>query len=267
MYLRLENKTIFAIAFPQGDDGSVCLYIQKHDPPELETFSMPLRHGVTEHIRKMIKDRCPQAKVDVFEIMGEKTCPRKEIGIDKVEAAFIDRDAVLNHNDQSFEGGPVYTLQPSDVIIPEGVPDALGWLTKMGILNFVITMQNCISDGLASPWEIDQVHETMLAEWVISGGKIEGIYTCTTADEDDLVKARAKARVIKKICYEHGINVENTITIGDSDYDIEAGIIAGCGWEIQTRTIKLKKTRARTIASSFYEAVDIIWRSLHGQAS
>lgn len=261
MYLRLKNETIFALAVPQGDDGSAVLYALKHDPFELELlYNAPLRRESIHAMRKAIKERHPEAKVDTFSIMGEPTCIRKEVCLDRIEATFIDRDAVLNHNDQSFKGGPIYTIRPSDIIIPDGVPDALGWLTKMGILNFVITMQNCIADGLASPWEIEEVHKRMRTEWESSGGKIAGIYTCVTPDEDDLVKAREKARVIRKICQENGLSVEKTIMIGDSSYDIEAGIIAGCGWEIQTKTLNPKRTRARTIARSFYEAVDIIWR-------
>lgn len=133
-------------------------------------------------------------------------------------AVFLDRDGVL-----IADKG--YVSRPADVEVLPGVPEALLKLQEAGWRLIVVTNQSGIGRGLFSLEDYDRVTARMCAMLPVT---LDGIFCCPHAPEDDCDCRKPKPGLLLKAAQELGIDIAQSVMIGDRLSDVEAGSAAGC---------------------------------------
>lgn len=99
--------------------------------------------------------------------------------INKSWSLFLDRDGVIN-----YEKKNEYVLHWDEFIFMPGVKDALKILNKIFGTIVMTTNQKCIGKGLITKEELQNIHQKMLHEIEVAGGRIDKIYFCPDLEDD-----------------------------------------------------------------------------------
>ena len=91
--------------------------------------------------------------------------------IDKTWTLFLDRDGVINRR---IEGGYVHSWDQFEFL--SGVKDAMNILSAIFGKIFVVSNQQGIGKGLMTEDELQKIHEKMIDEIEIAGGRISKAY-------------------------------------------------------------------------------------------
>lgn len=168
-------------------------------------------------------------------------------------AIFLDRDGVIN-----VDNGYVSIVDDFEFI--EGVIEALQELKKKNYLIVVITNQSGIARGYFSEEEFHTLTEWM--DWSLAdrGVDLDGIYYCPHHSEHGLGEYKVdcdcrkpKPGMINDATKELGIDLSQSILVGDKISDIQAGINAGVKNNYLVRTGKEITEQGETLADAVYE--------------
>jgi D-glycero-D-manno-heptose 1,7-bisphosphate phosphatase len=164
------------------------------------------------------------------------------------KCVFLDRDGVLN------EDRVDYVYRMDDLIVLEGVTDALQALKHAGYLLIVITNQSGIAKGIYTPQEVHTIHQHLQA---ISGNALDALYFSPYHPQYDTESLTRKpgSLMIERAIARHEIDVAQSWMIGDAERDIIAGKRAGL------RTIQITaspKSLADKTVGSLLEAAEYI---------
>jgi len=170
----------------------------------------------------------------------------------KHKCIFLDRDGVLN-TDTKY-----YTYLLEDVVLIDGVAEALKALKEAGYLLIVITNQAGIAKKEYGPAEVRAVHELLQQ---MSGIMLDDLYFSPHHPEHSSRSLRRKpdSLMIEKAMAKHGIDPAQSWMIGDKISDVQAGRKAG------VRTIFIGKQEINGDLADFQvrnlrEAAEIILR-------
>jgi D-glycero-D-manno-heptose 1,7-bisphosphate phosphatase len=61
-----------------------------------------------------------------------------------------------------------------------------------------------------------------------AGGQLEGIYYCPHAPEDNCHCRKPATGLIEEMLLDYDLDLSNTVIVGDSLRDLEAGVAMGC---------------------------------------
>ena len=144
------------------------------------------------------------------------------------KAVFLDRDNTLIH-DQG------YLSHPDQVMLIDGVPEALNDLRAIGYQLVVVTNQSAVARGIVTEPVLHQIHDRMEALLAGRGVRLDRIYYCPY-HPDGVVERYRKASDWRKpnpgmlltAAKEMDIDLDRSWCIGDSFSDVEAGVKAGC---------------------------------------
>jgi D-glycero-D-manno-heptose 1,7-bisphosphate phosphatase len=144
-------------------------------------------------------------------------------------ALFLDRDGVIN-----VDHGYVHTPEKFQFI--EGIFDLVSTANRMGYLVVVVTNQAGIGRGYYSEEQFHALTYWMRARFTEHGGKIDSIYFCPYHPEHGIDEYRRESALRKpapgmllQAQSDLGIDMEQSILIGDKLSDITAGRAAGVG--------------------------------------
>ena len=146
------------------------------------------------------------------------------------KAVFFDRDGVLNDN-------RVNVNKKQDLILYDGVKNALKKVYDFGFLLFVVTNQGGIERGYFTVKDLEEIHN-YLKELTKDYCEFTEIMCCPyfdTKSED----RKPSPGMILKLAKKYDVDLKNSWMVGDREMDITAGIKAGC------RTAKIGKTDKR----------------------
>ncbi len=187
-------------------------------------------------------------------------------------AVFLDRDGTIIE-----ERGYLERLEHLTVFPWTG--DALRLLKRAGFATVVITNQSAIARGLIDEAFLNDVHHTIDARLVSSGGGIDRYYFCPHLPKSWKVKIerynqmcecrKPAPGMIEQACREMGLDPARSVMVGDRWTDVACGRAAG------TRTVLLRSAhgvsdahadppegvRADAILNNLMEAVGWILRS------
>lgn len=139
------------------------------------------------------------------------------------KAVFLDRDGVLNR-----KGGPYYIFREEDLILNNGVIEALQYFSEKDYLLIVVTNQGGIAKGSFTSEQLERLHDNMISELAASGITLTAIYYCPHhPDISDCECRKPGSLMFEKAILEHDIDRENSFMIGDSVIDIQASEKAG----------------------------------------
>lgn len=143
----------------------------------------------------------------------------------------MDRDGVVNVEVD-------YLHRPEDVILEDGVGEAIRLLRQKGFKIIVVTNQAGVARGMYGEADIKIVHakiEELLAQ---AGAKVDAFYYCPHhpdfSGECDCRKP--SPRMLLDAAAKFDIDMAQSLMVGDRLSDLEAGFNAGCGQVYLVRT-------------------------------
>lgn len=142
--------------------------------------------------------------------------------IDKSWTLFLDRDGVLNHEKKLD-----YILHRGEFVFYDGVKDAMKIFNEIFGNIIVVTNQRGIGKQVMTDADLHDIHELMVEEVILSGGRIDSIYYCSSLDNDCYQRKPnpGMAFMAKKDFPE--IEFTKSIIIGNNLSDMEFGRNAG----------------------------------------
>jgi len=137
------------------------------------------------------------------------------------KAAFIDRDGTINKEVE-------YLSNPAEFELIPGVIDGMKALTAAGYELVVVTNQPGIGLGYYSAGDLFRVNAKLLKAAGDAGVPIRKIYFCPHTKLDNCSCRKPSAGMLLRARDELGIDLSQSIMIGDTEADIGAGKAAGC---------------------------------------
>lgn len=144
-------------------------------------------------------------------------------------AVFLDRDGVLNEV-LLEDGQAIGPRSFADFRLANGAADAVARLTAAGKPVFVVTNQPDVARGLLDPFELERML-VMLREAM----PVDDVAVCPHDDGDGCDCRKPKPGMLTALARRHGIDLLQSVMVGDTWKDMEAGRRAGC------RTILLRR--------------------------
>ncbi|AZV47374.1 D-glycero-beta-D-manno-heptose-1,7-bisphosphate 7-phosphatase [Nautilia sp. PV-1] len=139
-----------------------------------------------------------------------------------MKAAFLDRDGVIN-----IDTG--YVGRIKDFKFKDGIFELLKLLQNLGFTLFIVTNQSGIARGYYNEEDFYKLTEWMKEEFKKEGIEIKDVRFCPHHPDitGECECRKPKPGMILDLAKEYGIDLKNSIMIGDSDRDIEAAKRAG----------------------------------------
>ncbi len=167
---------------------------------------------------------------------------------------FLDRDGVLNRKPPEGD----YVRDWSQWTWLPGAMEAIGRMNRAGLTVIVVTNQRGIALGLYTEAQLQQIHHNMKADLAERGVCVDAIYYCPhdRGACDCRKPGTGMFEQARKDFPE--INADNSIMIGDSLTDIQAGQSLG----MKTIFIQGEPGRQKAGAHAAQEAADAVAGSL-----
>lgn len=136
------------------------------------------------------------------------------------KAIFLDRDGTICEESN-------YLSNPDDLEIFPYAAEAIRLLNDAGFLVVIITNQSGIGRGYFNEDDLDRISQKMFDQLDSGGARIDAIYYCPHAPEDNCDCRKPKTKMIENACKDFPIDLANSWIIGDKAIDIQTGINAG----------------------------------------
>ena len=209
-----------------------------------------IEKGTKTHIEKNVLPECINRGMRLYGYLSseyvkdmgtpdryDETCKAWKSGLvaslnmsNKRKAVFLDRDGVINK-----DNGLVY--QPSQLVLIDGIEDALRYIHQKGYLAVVVTNQSVIARNLCTFDELDAINaymETLLGK---RNAYIDALYFCPHHPHSGYPEERKEYKIVcncrkpapgllLKAAKELHINLSESMMIGDMASDVQAGINA-----------------------------------------
>ncbi len=140
-------------------------------------------------------------------------------------AVFLDRDGTLIPD-------PGYTGAPDVVKLLPGVPDALRKLASASFRLVIVTNQSAIGRGYFSAEQVESVNARACEDLAALGVIIDAVYYCPHTPADECTCRKPRPGMLLRAADDLGIDLPQSIMIGDKPSDVEAGDAAGCRMSI-----------------------------------
>jgi D-glycero-D-manno-heptose 1,7-bisphosphate phosphatase len=147
-------------------------------------------------------------------------------------ALFLDRDGVINE-----DRGYVHLIR--DFTFIDGIFELCRGAMDAGMAIIVVTNQAGIGRGYYSEEQFHELSDWMIDRFAEERVTIDGIYYCPYHPEHGVGRYKAdsfdrkpKPGMILRARDEHGLNLEQSMLIGDREWDIAAAKAAGVGTSI-----------------------------------
>ena len=183
-----------------------------------------------------------------------------------ISHVFLDRDGVLNRNPPE---GQFVTCWEEFELLP-GVEDAIAELNRSGRKMIVVTNQRGIALGLYSRQDLDRMHDQLRQRLAARGARLDAIYVCP--HDDGQCNCRKPLTGLFEQAFQDfpAARPENSVMVGDSLRDIEAGSRLGMRTVLITgddEAMAAETQRAAALATfsvaSLQEFVQRFMRSLY----
>lgn len=202
----------------------------------------------------------PERFLSVSQDMESGLIDHKNLS-EKQKAIFLDRDGTIN----KYVG---FLKNIEDMILIEGVDEAILKINQSGYLAIVVTNQPVIARGEVSVGELRMIHNKMETLLGKSGAYVDDIFYCPhhpdkgylgerTEYKIDCICRKPKPGLLMMAAEKYNIDLQQSWMVGDGKNDIIAGREAGC------KTIYLGNDEAdygqTETAENLKQAVNIIF--------
>jgi D-glycero-D-manno-heptose 1,7-bisphosphate phosphatase len=171
----------------------------------------------------------------------------------------LDRDGVLNRD---YPGD--YVKSPEELILLPGVGKAVARLNAQNWPVVICTNQSCIGKGIIDEAMLDRIHRDLRERLARDGGHVDDILFAPDPSWAPTERRKPGAGMMREAMAKYRTAPAETVFIGDSLVDLQAGATAGCR-RMLVRTGKGAQTQAAglpaevmpvTIVESLPEAVE-----------
>ena len=140
-----------------------------------------------------------------------------------IKLVILDRDGVINQDRDDY-------VQSADQWVPiPGSLQAIGRLHSAGWRVVVASNQSGLGRGLFDMEALNAMHLKMQKELSLVGGRIDAIFFCPHAPEDECDCRKPKPGLFRDIAARYGLDdLQHLPVVGDSARDLEAGMQLGC---------------------------------------
>ena len=178
-------------------------------------------------------------------------------------ALFLDRDGIIN-----IDHG--YVHKQSEVEFIDGIFSLCKVAKAKGYKIFIITNQAGIGRGYFSEVDFFILMDWMREKFNQLGAKIDDIYFCPFHPTGGIGRYKVDSEcrkprpgMILQASKEYDIDLSNSVLVGDSLTDIQAGIAAGVGCNLlyaptNRHSILLSKTGANALVDKLITVVDFL---------
>ena len=150
----------------------------------------------------------------------------------KQKAVFLDRDGTIN----KYVG---FLRNIDDFELIDGVSEAIKKINQSGYLAIVVTNQPVIARGEVTWVELNEIHKKMATLLGKDGAYVDAIYICPHHPDKGFEGERPEYKIdcdcrkpkpglLLQAAKDFNIDLSQSIMIGDSNRDVEAGEAAGC---------------------------------------
>jgi D-glycero-D-manno-heptose 1,7-bisphosphate phosphatase len=171
---------------------------------------------------------------------------------------FLDRDGVVN-----IDKG--YVSRWEDFEFLPGAVEAMRRFAQAGYLLIVVTNQSGLARGLYSQEQYDELSSRFTEYLARNGVNLTGIYHCPHHPDGSVKELSVTCECRKpapgmllQARTDHGLDMAQSILVGDKVSDIEAGRAAGVGrlFFVATKHGRGAPPIANEIVGSLYECAD-----------
>ncbi len=160
----------------------------------------------------------------------------KIVFLEKIDSSrkglFVDRDGVINLKPAEHD----YVKLWKEFFFVEGIKELLLTYIHQGYRIIVITNQRGIARGQISQKNFEEISHKMSNCLKEMGVPISAIYYCPHEVEENCSCRKPKPGLILAAVKDFNLDIKNSILIGDSMSDIEAGKAAKVGKLIMLNT-------------------------------
>lgn len=150
---------------------------------------------------------------------NDKGGVKKEMENEPKKALFLDRDGTIN-----VDYGYVYQKERFDFI--DGVFELCRKARRLGYLIVIATNQSGIERGYFSEADFEALTAWTLERFRGEGVEIAAVFHCPTLSGED---RKPKPGMFLKAKALLNIDMSASVSLGDKERDVEAGIAAGVG--------------------------------------
>jgi len=172
--------------------------------------------------------------------------------MNRFSTAFLDRDGTLNRKAPDGE----YIRAPGELTLLPNAAQAVRRLNEAGLMVVLISNQRGVARGVLSLDDVRAVNDQLVAMLEAANAHIDAIYVCPH-EKGECACRKPLPGLLQLAARDHpAIDLSKSITIGDSESDVAAGISAG------TATVRiiadLDTTEADAVAVDLASAVSIV---------
>ena len=146
--------------------------------------------------------------------MGERSNP--------IKLVVLDRDGTINEDRDDY-------VKSADEWVPQpGALAAIARLYQAGWHVVVATNQSGLGRGLFDAYTLNEMHAKMNALLMPLGGRVDAVFFCPHAPEDDCRCRKPRPGLFEDIGLRFGIDMAGVPAVGDTLRDLQAASTVGC---------------------------------------
>jgi mannose-1-phosphate guanylyltransferase / phosphomannomutase len=140
-----------------------------------------------------------------------------------VKAVFLDRDGTINVH----KG---YITNPNDIELIPDVGNAVRELNLLGYLVVIVSNQSPIESGSLTKQQFEKINDALWGLLRQSNAYYDALYYCphNLHHKPPCACRKPQPGLLLQAAFELMINLSESILVGDTDSDIQAGQIVGC---------------------------------------
>lgn len=141
----------------------------------------------------------------------------------------LDRDGVINHDSDAYiKNADEWQALPGSL-------EAIARLTQADWRVVIASNQSGLGRGLFTARDLNGIHARMRHELAMLGGRIDAIFVCPHAPDDDCACRKPRPGLFHDIARRYDARLHGIPAIGDSLRDLQASMHAGCTpWLVRT---------------------------------
>ncbi|MFW9595430.1 MAG: D-glycero-beta-D-manno-heptose 1,7-bisphosphate 7-phosphatase [Macromonas sp.] len=139
-----------------------------------------------------------------------------------VKLIVLDRDGTLSPDPEDF------VRAPEDWVPLPGALEAVARLNHGGWRVVLASNQSGLGRGLFDMATLNAVHARMHKLLAAAGGRIEAVFFCPHAPEDECCCRKPAPGLFLDIARRMGVPLDSMVAAGDSVRDVQAAAAAGC---------------------------------------
>lgn len=173
------------------------------------------------------------------------------------KALYLDRDGIINEEKN-------YVHRIEDFEFMEGIFEVLQYAQSLNYLLIVVTNQAGIARGYYTENDFNELNDWMIRQFKEKGIIIDKVYYCPYHPTHGIGKYKKDSEfrkpgpaMIQQAVKEFGIDLPQSLLIGDKESDIEAGRRAGVGKNILLKSSRYNPqgTKADVVVDNLQEVI------------